>query len=138
MAAIFEWVSANEAAAWWIGAISILTFIGTLVAIPLLIARIPADYFRRRKQDRKPDDHPALRLIGLIVKNVAGAIFIVVGIAMLVLPGQGIITILIGLMLMSFPGKTALELWIIKQGPILKAINWMRGRAGKPALEIPR
>ncbi|MGI9303339.1 MAG: PGPGW domain-containing protein [Gammaproteobacteria bacterium] len=138
MAAFFDWISANETAAWWFGAISMLTFVGTLVAIPLLVARIPSDYFVRRKQHLKPDDgHPALRLIGLTVKNVAGAIFVLAGVAMLVLPGQGIITILIGLMLMNFPGKIALELWIIKQAPVLKAINWMRGKAGKPALEIP-
>jgi len=57
---------------------------------------------------------------------------------MLLLPGQGFITILIGIMLLNFPGKLSLELRIVQQPPVFRAINWMRARANQPSLQIPK
>ena len=51
-------------------------------------------------------------------------------------PGK-FITMLIGLMLMNFPGKHALERRIVQQPVVLRMINWMRQRAGRPRLELP-
>ena len=76
------------------------------------------------------------RLLGLVLKNIIGVIFILAGLAMLVLPGQGVLTILLGIMLMNFPGKSALELHIVQQPTVLRAINWMRQRAHRPALLV--
>jgi hypothetical protein len=53
-----------------------------------------------------------------------------------VLPGQGILTILIGVSLMEFPGKYRLERGIIHFGPVLKGINTLRRRYGRPPLEF--
>jgi hypothetical protein len=78
-----------------------------------------------------------LRVCGLIVKNLLGIVFIVAGLIMLLLPGQGVLTILIGLTLMNFPGKHALERWIVRQPAVLRAINWIRAKAHQPALEFP-
>ena len=74
---------------------------------------------------------------GLILKNTVGALLLVVGIAMLVLPGQGILTILMGLMLSDVPGKRRLELWLVKRPPVLRALNWMREKGGKEPFELP-
>jgi hypothetical protein len=79
----------------------------------------------------------ALRLIVLVVKNVLGLVFVLAGVAMLVLPGQGILTILIGLSLMNFPGKRTLERRFVQQPMVLQAINWMRRKAGQPPLTVP-
>ena len=65
----------------------------------------------------------------LIGKNALGYIFIVAGIVMLALPGQGILAILIGIMLLNFPGKFRLERWIITRRPVIRSINWLRRRA---------
>lgn len=51
----------------------------------------------------------ALQFVEYSLRNVLGAILLVAGIAMLVLPGQGVPTILISLGLMNFPGKYRLE-----------------------------
>ena len=59
------------------------------------------------------------------------------GLAMLVLPGQGVITILVGITLLNFPGKRRLELRIVRQRPVLLAINWIRARANRPPLVLP-
>jgi putative transmembrane protein PGPGW len=73
-----------------------------------------------------------------VCKNLVGLAFVLAGVAMLVLPGQGILTIVIGLSLMNFPGKHVLERYIVQQPSILRAINWMRHRAGQPPLKVPQ
>jgi E3 ubiquitin-protein ligase DOA10 len=139
MTQIFAWLRAHDAVLWWLGALSLLTFVGTLILIPLLVVRIPADYFRRDRHppQSRPRQHVVLRVCGLIVKNLLGIVFIVAGLIMLLLPGQGVLTILIGLTLMNFPGKHALERWIVRQPAVLRAINWIRAKAHQPALEFP-
>jgi hypothetical protein len=139
-AMILELFRVHQASLWLIGALSVIVFAGTLVAIPILVIHIPADYFTRRTRapDNSPKGYSAVRLLGLMLKNIVGIIFVFSGIAMLVLPGQGIITLLIGLMLLNFPGKFVLERRIIGQKSVLRAINWMRLKARKPALELPR
>jgi len=106
----------------------------------MLVIHIPADYFTRRRKPLKSlsQGHAAVRLLVLVLKNLAGIIFILSGIVMLVLPGQGVMTLLIGLMLVNFPGKLDLERRIIEQQSVLRSINWIRLRARKPALNLPR
>jgi hypothetical protein len=68
---------------------------------------------------------------------VLGAVFLLAGLAMLFTPGQGLLTILMGIMLLNFPGKQRLELAIVRRPAVLKSINWVRGRAGRPPLQLP-
>ena len=133
-----EWLEAHETILWGLGALSMMTFVGSLIVIPLLIVRIPTDYFIRDQS------HPfdlrtrfsVLRLLGRVLKNVLGFICILMGLAMLVLPGQGVLTILLGIMLMNFPGKRALERRLVQQPNVLKVINWVRARAKRPPLRV--
>ena len=137
---ILEWVHIHETAFWWIGTLSIAAFVGTLIAIPILIVHIPEDYFkgRKKKPDRSHGQHSAIRLLGLVLKNLLGIVFVLAGFVMLLLPGQGFVTILIGIMMVNFPGKVALERRIVQQSIVLRAINWMRAKANKPAIEAPK
>jgi hypothetical protein len=138
-AMVCEFFRVHQASLWLIGTLSVVVFAGTLVAIPMLIIHIPPDYFtrRRRTADGSHKGYSSVRLVGLMFKNLTGIIFVLSGIALLVLPGQGILTILIGIMLLNFPGKLALERRIIEQKSVLRAINWMRLKAQKPALKHP-
>ncbi|HSF67586.1 MAG TPA: PGPGW domain-containing protein [Nitrospiraceae bacterium] len=114
---------------------SIVGFVGTLIAIPLILVRLPADYFdTRTPRHWMKDHHPVLRLSGLIIKNVVGIVFLLAGFAMLFLPGQGLLTMLIGISLMDFPGKRALEAKMVGQPTLLSAINAMRQKFDKPPL----
>jgi hypothetical protein len=139
MTEILTWLQTYQPLLWWLGALSIVTFLGTLIVVPLLIVRIPADYFLRDKQQLTDGrrQHPLARLFSFVLKNFLGLIFVLAGIAMLVLPGQGILTILIGLMMMNFPGKHALEQRLVQQPTVLGALNWMRAKANQPALIVP-
>lgn len=117
--------------------LSVGGFVGTLVAIPVILVRLPPHYFDERyPRTWMENHHPVLRLIGLAVKNVVGFVFLLAGIAMLFLPGQGVLTILIGLSLMDFPGKRYLERKLVGQPTVLKAINTLREKFGKPPLVV--
>jgi hypothetical protein len=137
---MFAWLHGHDAVLWWMGALSVVAFVGTLIALPILVARIPADYFRRDRghASRHQAQSSVLRVLGVLLKNLLGVVLILAGVAMLVLPGQGILTILIGLMLMNFPGKHALERRLVQQPSVLRAINWMRARAHQPDLQAPQ
>ena len=121
----------------WIVAASVVGFIGSLVAIPVILVRLPADYFDTRVPRRwLSGRHPALRATGHVVKNLAGFVLLSAGVAMLVLPGQGVLTILIGVSLLDFPGKQGLEARIVRQPMILRTINSVRHRFGRPPLAL--
>ena len=140
MTELWHWINENGVVLGWLGIMSIIMFIGSLIIIPVLIARIPADYFedRERHPSRSRRLHPIAYLIFIVVKNALGGLLIIAGIAMLVLPGQGILTILIGLSLTNFPGKYTLERKLVAQPKVFNGINWIRERAHKKPLTKPR
>ncbi len=116
---------------------SAVGFIGSLIAIPLILVRLPADYFdTRTPRHWMKDHHPLLRLVGLVVKNLIGAVFLLAGFAMLFLPGQGLLTMLIGISLMDFPRKRELEAKMVGQPTLLGGINMMRQKFHKPPLTL--
>ena len=118
-------------------ALSVVFFIGSLIAIPFILVRLPTEFFDTRVPRRWMEDHhPVLRLLGHLVKNVVGAIFLFAGFLMLFLPGQGILTMLIGITMLDFPGKRRLEAKLIGQPTVLSTINNMRQKFGKPPLII--
>ena len=114
-------------------------FIGTLLAIPIIINRLPANYFQNDlKRVWMEGHHPILKKIGFAFKNCIGMVFLLAGIAMLVLPGQGILTIVIGVTLMDFPGKQKLEYKLLTQPMVFQAMNSIRKKCGNPPFKSPR
>ncbi|XOZ33013.1 PGPGW domain-containing protein [Halomonadaceae bacterium KBTZ08] len=131
------WLQAHEGVLWAVGGVSLFMFVATLVAVPVIVARIPADYFVR--YEHRPrlirQRLPVMGLIVLVLKNLLGLVLLLAGIAMLVLPGQGLLTIVIALTLLNFPGKYRLERWVVSRPPVFRAINWMRRHRGVTELE---
>lgn len=118
---------------------SLLVFVGSLVAIPFILVRLPVDYFDIRvPRYWMKNRHPALRAVGMVVKNILGVLFMLAGLAMLVLPGQGLLTLLIGISLADFPGKRRLEAGIVGQPAVLSVINALRNKFGRAPLVIYR
>ena len=120
----------------WLGSISFLVFIFSLISIKWLVALIPSDYFIEDKRNKYQSSYPLTWLISIIIKNIVGYTLIVGGILMLVLPGQGLFTIVIGLMLSNYPGKYFIERKFIAIPSVLKTINWLRKKSNKPPLEV--
>jgi hypothetical protein len=134
--ALAGWVSAH---AWWIAGVSVAYVIVSLIVIRFIIIRMPTDYFLDGRDFPVVDRHPVLAMGVRIGKNILGAVVIVVGLIMSVpgVAGQGILTVLLGLSLMDFPGKRRMELRMVSQPILLKAINRVREKAGKPPLAMP-
>jgi len=132
-------VSEHKSTLQWLTAFSIALFIGSIIAVPWLVARIPSDYFiaTGSGQNEFREQHPPTSLQWRILKNVIGVVLLVAGAAMLILPGQGLLTILLGVMLVDFPGKRRLELLIIRRPSIRRVVGWIRRRSGRDELLIP-
>lgn len=117
----------------------LVTFAISLGIVALIMVKIPENYFRK---DHFPEFlsgyHPAIRIIGFVGKNVLGVLLVTLGIVMSIpgVPGQGILTILLGIMLLDFPGRRSLELKLVSQPRVLKTINKLRHRFGKPSLVL--
>ena len=139
IASTLEWAKSHQAILWWMFAGSLALFLLSPIAVGWAVIRLPADYFSQRT--RKPlatwRQHPAVRPLILIAKNLVGLVLLIAGIAMLVLPGQGLLTIAVGLVLIDFPGKFRLERWLATRRPVWRSLNWLRKRAGRPELTRP-
>ena len=132
---IQQWVSVDVLVGLTVA--SIVGFIGSLIAIPWILIRLPSDYFDTRvPRHWMKNYHPVLRLIGLIIKNAIGVVFLIAGFLMLFLPGQGLLTMLIGISFMDFPNKRRLEAKIVGQQMMFNAINTVRHRFNKLPLTL--
>lgn len=133
LATIQQWIPLHILIGFTIA--SIISLVGSVITIPIILVRLPADYFDTRvPRHWMKEHHPVLRVIGLIIKNIVGTVFLSAGFIMLFTPGQGLLTMLIGISLLDFPGKRTLEARIVAQPSILKAINALRHRFNKPPL----
>lgn len=106
--------------------LSVVTFLACLFALPRLFASLPEDYFTSGSRPKRS-----------WWRNLLGVVLLAAGVAMLVLPGQGVLTILGGIVLLDFRGKAELERRILGRPKVLRAINRLRERRGRPPLQAP-
>lgn len=118
----------------WIVGVSILTFLAGLFLVPIVVLRMPADFFVKEETSGWHFPQSGLGWVWWVFRNIFGAVLIVSGIAMLVLPGQGILTIAAGLMALTIPGKRRIALWLVHAGGIQRTLNWIRKKGHKPKL----
>lgn len=123
----------------WASIGSVLAVIATLLGVPWVVARLPRDYFSRPRRFtwRESDGEPVFAVVLGLLKNLLGAVLVLLGLIMLVTPGQGLLTLLAGLLLMNFPGKYQLERWLVLRPGVLKALNWLRRRHGQAPFVTP-
>jgi hypothetical protein len=119
--------------------ISIASAIVYFIIISYVITQMDNRYFIRRQMIADVAIvSPHLRLINNnftklvnIAKIIFGVCLLLIGLVMLVLPGQGLVTILIGLSLLPFPGKDKLEQNILSRKSVRTTLNWIRIKAKK-------
>jgi putative transmembrane protein PGPGW len=123
-----EWCEAHIELLSWLGVLSLVLLIATALLVPVFVGKLPVDEFRERRAPRHHwrDLHPALAILMRILRNTVGAICVLAGIAMLVLPGQGLLTIFVGVLLLEIPGKRRLVLCVVSKRPVQRALNWIR------------
>lgn len=135
--AMVDWWAQYAAHAWTLTAVSALTLVASVVLVPWLVVLLPADFYAERGQRRRLfEARPFLRAVFLIVKNAIGTLLLGIGAVLVFLPGPGILAILAGLALLDFPGKRTLELRLLHLPKVLKVINRLRMRAGRPPLSF--
>jgi hypothetical protein len=124
---------------WWASGLSLLCLVATVMGVPWVVARLPRDYFNQSHRElwRQRGDAPWFALLLGGIKNLVGALLVLLGLIMLVTPGQGLLTLLVGLLLMNFPGKYRLERWLVGRPGVLRALNWLRGRSGHAPFDPP-
>lgn len=140
MNAFVDWLRAHP---WLVtaGTVGSVAFIvGSLLAVPVVVARIPTDYFARRENPPSAfrEHHPVLRVLLLVLKNLLGVLLLAMGLVLILTPGPGVITMLVGAFLIDGPGKRRLELFLLRQRPVRRSLDWLRRRRGKPPLVIWR
>lgn len=117
----------------------LVTFGVNLAIVSFILVKIPANYFQKNhSREFWKDKSPAIRLMGVVLKNALGVLLVALGIVLSLpgIPGQGILTILLGIMLLDFPGRRKLEHKLLSRPAVLKTINKLRHRFGKPALVV--
>jgi hypothetical protein len=136
---MWDWLRSHDVLLGWLSAASMLMFVASISLIPWLLIRIPPDYFLRQRHyaDRWTPRHPLVRILFLVTKNLIGGLLFSAGVVMLVAPGQGILTILVALLFLDLPGKFAFERRVVKTKGVLKAVDWVRSKAGQPPLQLP-
>ena len=136
---VFDWAHAHPGTIGAVVTSSLLLALAYGVLIFFAITRMSPDYFVRDNASLGSwrHRHSALRFATHVVKNLLGAFLLLMGIAMLVLPGQGILTMLIGISLLDFPGKRRLEKKIVCSPAVHRAIDKIRQRAGQSPLILP-
>jgi hypothetical protein len=129
----------------WIGLswgllVLLIASITSMVLIVLVLVNLPATYYQDgyRPPFSSPGYDPGLRWLAWVVRNILGLIMIVVGVFLSIpgVPGQGLLTILIGVIVLDFPGKRRLERKLVGRPEVLRAINRLRNRFGKPPLVL--
>ena len=131
-----QWFS-NETLRWVSIGSGICLLLGA-IAVPLIVIKLPQNAFANLKGAGWLDKQPvAVRIPLRLVKNILALALVVLGIAMLVLPGQGILAILLGVMLGDFPGKLGLQQWLLGRPKVMNSLNWLRRTFKKPPLERP-
>jgi hypothetical protein len=131
-----QWIQIHEGLLQWMFILSIGTFVVGILLAAVGIVYLPRNYF---SPGYEPFSHRIsnvfLRRIYLVGKNLIGVFFIMTGLTLLVLPGQGLLTVAIGLSLTDFPGKHKVVGHLTRRGPILRGANWLRRKLGKCPLD---
>lgn len=109
-----------------------LVYFGVMV---YAIIAVDADYFVNNSQKVTKRKNRTFGWWAVkIIKNGIGLILVLIGFAMLVLPGQGLLTILMGLLFVDIPGKRKFAKRLVRHPAVYRTINLVRAKAGKPPI----
>jgi hypothetical protein len=110
---------------------SVALVIGSAFGALWAVKRLPEDYLIR--DEPPPSRTPGARF-RRIARNLVGIVLLVIGLLLLVLPGQGLLTLIAAVSLLDFPRKRELERRIMSRPKVLHALNRFRAKVGRPPL----
>jgi hypothetical protein len=135
---VYDWISGHELIFWWTGFLSLGVLTVSLILLPVVVVRLPEDYFIREKGRKSRSSRQTLsgRLV-ILGRNLLGGLLVLAGMAMLLTPGQGLLSIAVGIGLMDFPRKKLLLRKLIGRERIIGTLNRLRSRFERPPLQTP-
>jgi hypothetical protein len=132
---LLDWVETYEGLFAALGLLSVFLFLLSLLIFPLIIIYLPHDYFVR--SETPFTSLTPLRMFLRIIKNAFGCCFILAGILMLFLPGQGLLCLLLGVSLLNLPGKRQLEIRLLQFKKVRSSVAWVRQKARRRPITLP-
>jgi hypothetical protein len=137
LARLFEGTTLTERVL-WVGGLFAASSLLSLAAVVAVLVALPVNYFQDGGAPAEGPRSPLLRWAWKIAKNILGLVLIALGLVLSVpgVPGQGLLTIVIGLILLDYPGKRGLERRIVARPAVLRTINRVRTRFGRPPMEL--
>ena len=120
-----------------VSAVSFLVFAAGMASLPIVIGKLPDNYF---VSERKPWFRylpKGLYLLVFTAKNVLGFLLFLLGVVMLFAPGQGLLTILVGIGAMNFPGKQRMIYKMLSFERLRRVLNWIRKKRGAKDFSFP-
>jgi Na+/H+ antiporter NhaD/arsenite permease-like protein len=106
---------------------AVVAVVASIVLVPRFLAKLPDDYLRSEAP-------PSPSMPRRVLRNLLGIVLVLLGVAMLLLPGQGLLTLLVGLLLVDFPGKHRLVVRALSRPKVLALVNKLRARHGSRPL----
>jgi hypothetical protein len=131
--------ASKDGGLWWGVGISVgLAVVSLAIALAVIVGWSAHRFGPGAPTAVGPPRALAGRALGRIGKNLAGAILMLLGLAMALpgVPGQGVLTMIIGLTLLDFPGKRELERRLVRRPAVLRRLNDLRRRFHRPPLEL--
>ena len=123
----------------WIALGTLAMFVGSIAIVWISIICLPVDYLtsEERSTSRWAVQHPVVRWLLVVLKNICGLALVITGTIMLLTPGQGVLCIVLGLGLVDFPGKRRVVRRALGRPRTLKTINRIRAKAKRAPLQVP-
>jgi hypothetical protein len=117
-------ISANRGAFVALSVGSTVLAIALVALCPFVLLRLPADHFVQPRRHCSTAARVGRFLLGLVL--------VLLGIAMLVLPGQGVVAIAVGASLLGLPVERAIGRFMLHRPGVASMLNKLRVRAGRP------
>lgn len=126
---MLDWIMQHRVSIMWMVGGTIVFAIAAMIIVPIVVVRLPADYLQKNAAQQGKGGAG-----WRVARNILGWLLMAVGIAMLALPGPGVAVLLIGVLLADFPGKQRVVRWMLSRGGVLRSMNRLRARFGRPPL----
>ena len=142
MNSLIEWLERYPEVVIGLSVASVFALLGSVILLIAGIVFVRDDFLLRRSTLTKEyENKKIMRLLLMILRNIVGCILVLLGAALLVLPGQGLLTILFGLLLLDLPGKESARVRLrrfVQRPTTLNKINTLRRKFGKAPLQVYR
>lgn len=137
---LYHWLSQYQLLLMWLGGLSAFFFIASLFAAHIVLVRLPYDFFCRNKARANVSSSGFWPGVTKFLRYFLATALVVIGVVLLLLPGQGVLMILLGLALMPLSQHNPLRRLyrhLLRSKTLFRYANGIRQKCHKPPLMMP-